>query len=337
ITGVNGFIAGHVVEQLLGRGYRVRGCVAPRGAKYRTLVDTIKKPGLDFVQIDDVATGNFTEALKGVDAVLHTACPLAGRKGLDDTFFTAIEGTLNVVQQAQKVGIKKIIATSSFGALISPSFEKVFGGFNIDESDWNDVTEDEFEKNKENPYYIYFCAKSKMERALLDFGKEHPDIDIITIVPGYVHGPYARTFPLPTSASTLGTNETIYELLQGKPAPPAPNWLVDVRDVAKGHILALEAPDLPADKRRFIVNAGTYTWKLAAEYLFKSREVLRNRLIPIEDIPPLPAPSSNLDNTRAREYLGLDSYISHEKMFDDAVDDLLMLEKMWATSSQNLN
>jgi len=61
-------------------------CRTARGAKFQKLVETVRKPGLEFVQIDDVATGDFTEALKGVDVVLHMACPLAGKKGLDETF-----------------------------------------------------------------------------------------------------------------------------------------------------------------------------------------------------------------------------------------------------------
>lgn len=114
-------------------------CRTARGGKFQRLVETVHKAGLEFVQIDDVATGDFTDALKGVDVVLHMACPLAGKKGLDETFQvcvllsdpfsssanstlyfqTAIDGTINVVRQAQKAGVKKIVATSSFGAVIS--------------------------------------------------------------------------------------------------------------------------------------------------------------------------------------------------------------------------
>ncbi|KIM39464.1 hypothetical protein M413DRAFT_446968 [Hebeloma cylindrosporum] len=327
VTGINGFIAGHTTEHLLEKGYRVRGTA--RGEKFQKLVDTVHRTGLEFVRIDDVATADFTEALKGVDVVLHMACPLAGKKGLDETFKTAIDGTINLARQAQKAGIRKIVATSSFGALISPSFDKVFGGYVLSESDWGQVSDDEFEQNKNNPYYIYFTAKARMEKALLEFGKAHPELDLITVVPGYVHGPYARTFPLPRSVAELGTNETIYQILQGGAVPPAPNWLVDVRDVAKGHILALEASNLPADKKRFIVNAGTYTWKEAAEHLKKSRPALRDHIQPLEQIGDLPAPSSHLDNTRSMELLGLADYISQENMLDDTVDDLLMLEKLW--------
>ena len=56
------------------------------GAKPQKLLGTIHELGFEFVQIDDVATGGITEALKGVDVVLSMASPLAGRKDLDETF-----------------------------------------------------------------------------------------------------------------------------------------------------------------------------------------------------------------------------------------------------------
>lgn len=39
-----------------------------RGSKVQVLTDTIKLPGLEFVQVDDVATSDITEALKGMSA-----------------------------------------------------------------------------------------------------------------------------------------------------------------------------------------------------------------------------------------------------------------------------
>lgn len=57
-----------------------------RSAKYQNIVETVRKPGLEFVKIDEIATDDFTEALEGIDVVLHLACPLPGRKSLDETF-----------------------------------------------------------------------------------------------------------------------------------------------------------------------------------------------------------------------------------------------------------
>ncbi|KAF8894219.1 hypothetical protein CPB84DRAFT_1783007 [Gymnopilus junonius] len=302
ITGVTGFIASHIADQLLERGYRVRGTA--RGSKYDTLVATVHRPGLEFVRINDVATADFSEALKGVDAVMHIASPLAGRKDREETFRTAIQGTTNILPQAVKAGVKKVVATSSFGA--PPQ-----SGDHLTEEDWGEVTEEELEQNPDGPYYTYFTAKARAEKALLDFGKVHPELEVVSIIPGYVLGPYSRTFPLPTTVPALGTNEDVNRLINKGDIPFAPNWFVDVRDVAKAHILALEAENLPLDKRRFIINAQTYTWKQAAEHLKKAKPEVRDRIVSLDgDVGSLPGPSSHLDSTRRRRFW---------RMFEEAV------------------
>ncbi|KAG6807375.1 hypothetical protein H0H93_001649, partial [Arthromyces matolae] len=116
VTGVTGFIAGHVANQLLAAGYRVRGTT--RGDKAKQLTETIKVPGLEFVRVDDVATDDLSEALKGVYAIAHVASPLPGRTDTDDTLNSAIDGTVHVLKEATKAGIKKLVITSSFGALL---------------------------------------------------------------------------------------------------------------------------------------------------------------------------------------------------------------------------
>ena len=41
-------------------------CRTTRGAKAKHLKDTIKVKGLEFIQVDDIATDDLTEALKGM-------------------------------------------------------------------------------------------------------------------------------------------------------------------------------------------------------------------------------------------------------------------------------
>ncbi|KAF5309799.1 hypothetical protein D9611_013644 [Ephemerocybe angulata] len=133
VTGVTGFIAGHVVEQLLRTGYRVRGTA--RSAKVALLQKT-NVSNLEYVAIDDVAVSDFTEALKGVDAVVHVASPLPGKASVEETIKTAIEGSLNVLRQAEKAGIKKFVVTSSFGSVLESSLKASFAGLNFTDSDW---------------------------------------------------------------------------------------------------------------------------------------------------------------------------------------------------------
>lgn len=103
-------------------------------------------------------------------------------------------------------------------------------------------------------------------------------------------------FPLPTSVATMGTNGFIHQLSNLGGAPFAPNWIVDVRDVARGNVLALGALPFPASVwiRRFIINGTTYPWSKVA-YLKKPEPEVKNTL---EKIPVLPGVLSNLDTTR---------------------------------------
>ena len=54
---------------------------AARGTKVDLLKESYAKHGdkFDAVNIADIATGDFPEALEGVDAVIHTASPLPDR------------------------------------------------------------------------------------------------------------------------------------------------------------------------------------------------------------------------------------------------------------------
>jgi hypothetical protein len=42
-----------------------------RGAKVKTLTEQIKRPGLEFVQVDDIIDSDLTEALKGKLFLCH--------------------------------------------------------------------------------------------------------------------------------------------------------------------------------------------------------------------------------------------------------------------------
>lgn len=131
----------------------------------------------------------------------------------------------------------------------------------------------------------------------------------------------------------MATNDFVHLILNKNEPPFAPNWMVDVRDAARAHVLALERLPLPSDDpKRFNVNAATYTWGDAAAYIKKSRPELADRLFPLEDIKPLPGVLSTLDTTRAKEILGFTEFISVEKALDEAVDAVLGLEKHWSKS-----
>lgn len=75
VTGATGFIGAHIVDNLLARGFRVRGTTRSL-AKGQAMVDARPehKGNLDFVQIEDFEkSADFTEAINGTGAIIHTA------------------------------------------------------------------------------------------------------------------------------------------------------------------------------------------------------------------------------------------------------------------------
>jgi len=121
ITGASGFLATHVIAKALEAGYSVRGTVRSKAKgdaiqrRYSHLGDKF-----DIVVVNDLVTGDLTEALKGISAVIHVASPFTGvvHDPKKDMLDPAIEGTLNVVHSTHNAGIKHIIITASLVGVI---------------------------------------------------------------------------------------------------------------------------------------------------------------------------------------------------------------------------
>lgn len=129
----------------------------------------------------------------------------------------------------------------------------------------------------------------------------------------------------------MGTNDLVLQVISNGEVPFAPNWVVDVRDASRGHVLALEGlPYANRDDSRFIVNSCTYSWAMAAAHIKQARPQLADSIVPLETINPLPGVLSNLDNTKSKTILKIGEYYTPEVSFEAAVDAVLMLQKKWA-------
>ncbi|TFK80680.1 NAD-P-binding protein [Polyporus arcularius HHB13444] len=339
VTGASGFIGAHVVAQLLEAGYRVRGTA--RGAKLDLLKATFgSNANFEVAPIDDVASGDFTAALQGVHAVIHLASPLAGRQSAEDGLNSAIQGTLNVLQQALKAGITKVVYTSSWATTVDPELKATWTGVTITEKDWGKTSKELLNNPKivENPIFVYCGTKTLAESAAWDFAKEHPELDLATINPPFVYGPPVPGIYSGTDYTSLGTNLLLYQLIAGAPGRPLPVQLppycCHVRDAARAHILALDVPKVAAgadvELKRFVVaGPGEILNDWAVKTLLARRPALKDRLPTLEGAPELPGKLSTVDTTRAREVLGLKEYKGAEETLLETVDALLEIEKAW--------
>src|SRR5258707_11938259 len=124
VTGGSGFIGCHCILQLLAAGYQVRTTV--RNLKRETDVRAMLKAGgaepgdrLSFIAADLENDAGWSEAVAGCEYVLHVASPLPASlpKHEDELIVPAREGTLRVLRAARDAGVKRVVLTSSFGAI----------------------------------------------------------------------------------------------------------------------------------------------------------------------------------------------------------------------------
>ena len=228
VTGASGFIAAHIIRELLERGYSVRGTVRKSPDNYPFLLDLPgAKERLELVKADLLAAGAYDRVIEGCEYVMHTASPykINVKNPQIDLVDPAVTGTENVLESCLKSGsVKRLIFTSSIAALTDePESSHV-----LTEKDWNIMS-----SLDRNPYHY---SKTLAEREAWDFiMRKRSTFDLVVINPVLVIGPSL-------SPSLNTSNGMIRDIMSGVyPGIMDLNWgFVDVRDVAKAHILAME-------------------------------------------------------------------------------------------------
>ena len=119
VTGADGFIGSHLVEALVRKGYKVRAFVFYNSFNSWGWLDHCSP---EVKGQFEVFTGDIRdpygvkEAMRGCDAVLHLASLIAipfSYHSPDTYVDTNVKGTLNVLQAAREVGIKRLVHTST--------------------------------------------------------------------------------------------------------------------------------------------------------------------------------------------------------------------------------
>jgi dTDP-glucose 4,6-dehydratase len=119
ITGADGFIGSHLTEALVRQGHKVRAFVMYNSFNSWGWLDHCS---LDIKGQFEVFAGDIRdphgvkEAMKGCDAVLHLAALIAipySYHSPDTYVDTNVKGTLNVLQAARELGVKKVVHTST--------------------------------------------------------------------------------------------------------------------------------------------------------------------------------------------------------------------------------
>lgn len=119
VTGADGFIGSHLVEGLLEEGCKIRAFVFYNSFNSWGWLDTLPREKLDAIEVfaGDIRDPQGVEvALRGCDMVFHLAALIAipfSYHSPDSYVDTNIKGTLNVLQGARKLGLERILITST--------------------------------------------------------------------------------------------------------------------------------------------------------------------------------------------------------------------------------
>ena len=119
VTGADGFIGSHLTEELVKKGYDVRAFAYYNSFNTWGWLDTLPKDIMDHVEVfmGDIRDPNGVRtAMKGMEEVFHLAALIAipfSYHSPDSYVDTNIKGTLNVLQAARDLEVKKIMVTST--------------------------------------------------------------------------------------------------------------------------------------------------------------------------------------------------------------------------------
>lgn len=244
VTGGTGFVGMRIISRLLEQGYEVQTTIRDL-SKADKVIKTMQDNGISterlmFVEADLSQDEHWDEAMKDCKYVLSVASPVFFGKTDDAEVMAkpAIEGIQRILRAAEHAGVKRVVMTANFGAV----------GFS--NKDKNSITNESHWTNEDEPgLSVYEKSKLLAEKAAWDFVEnENTIVEFATINPVAIFGPSL-------DAHVSGSFHLLENLLNGsmKRVPQIPLNVVDVRDVAELHILAMTNEQ--ANGKRFIATA----------------------------------------------------------------------------------
>ncbi|KAF5017801.1 hypothetical protein F66182_10241 [Fusarium sp. NRRL 66182] len=253
VTGATGFVASHVIKQLLERGYKVRGTTRDQ-AKAQWVIDDHFKSYTDsgsfeLATVPDISVdGAFDEAAKDVSAIAHIASVLDFDPNPNNVIPQTVAGVTSLLETASKENsVKKFVYTSSMVAAVMPTPEDET---RVERHTWNNfATEAAWMPPPYEPsrnLFVYAASKTAAEQELWKFVEEKkPHFSTNVISPAVILGE-----PL-HKRHVESFGNWIYSLFMEKREmldPCQSAWFVDVKDVARLHVAGILDPELKSTR-----------------------------------------------------------------------------------------
>ncbi|EDK43722.1 conserved hypothetical protein [Lodderomyces elongisporus NRRL YB-4239] len=331
VSGATGFIAQHIVKQLLEDNYKVIGSVrsSEKGEHLKSLLANagLKAENFSYEIVKDIAAkGAFDEALKAhpeVTVFLHTASPF--HFNVQDVekelLKPAEEGTTNALNAIKEYGknVERVVVTSSYAA-ITGFADLATPGKTVDESSWNPITK---EQSLRDAFNGYVGSKKLAEQIVWKYVETNkPKWGVSVINPVYVFGPQA--FEVKDKSALNTSNEVINGILKAGQDNSQPmqvaGYFIDVRDVAKAHIVAFQKED--AIGQRLLLAAGPVTTEKILNIIKKDFSQIELPTLNESEKPDWDKIESIINNDKTKKILGF-KFIDLKKSIDDTVSQIL--------------
>lgn len=297
VTGGAGFIGSHIVDALLERGDTVRildnFCT---GFRANVAADA------ELVEADLCDAGAVARALKGVDVVYHqgalASVPLSIERPLD-THAACVTGTLTLLDQAVRQGVRRVVYAASSAAYGDRPFSA--------------------KRETDLPMILSSYAAAKLAGELYCQAFYHTHgLETVCLRYFNVFGPrqdpgspYSAVIPLFLTAMLSGKSPTVFgDGLQSRD-------FTFVKNIVHGNLLAAEVE--AAAGRTFNIADGRQTNLLHLIRLLN--ELLATDVVPQHE-PPRPGDvrESLADITQARSVLGYEPQVDFETGLRQSID-----------------
>jgi UDP-glucose 4-epimerase len=291
VTGGAGFIGSHLVEALIRRGGRVRVLDNLSTGKVENLAQVVRDVELISGDVSDEAA--VKRAVAGCEVVFHQAALASVPRSLEEPIAThaaCATGTLTVLDEARKAGVRRVVYAGSSSAYGNPS----------------QGTGAKRETDLPSPLSPYAAAKLAGEMYCQSFWRSY---GFPTVVLRYFNvfgarqdpsGPYAAVIPLFVNAILAGQQPTIFG--DGRQTRD----FTYVENVVRANLLAAEANAAAGE----ILNVGSGVAYSLLDVLRELNAILGTNTEPL--FQPSRAGDvrdSLADISRAREMLGYEPAI----------------------------
>ena len=289
VTGADGFIGSHLVESLVRKGYKVRAFVFYNSFNSWGWLDHCSSDIKDQFEVfaGDIRDPNGVRcAMKGCDAVLHLAALIGipySYHSPDTYVDTNIKGTLNILQAARDLDIRRLIHTST---------SEVYGT-----AKFVPITEDH-PLQGQSPYS---ASKIAADQLAFSFYASF-DLPVIIARPFNTYGPrQSARAVIPTIITQIANGKR--ELDLGSTSPTRDfNF---IKDTVSGFIAALESNNGLGE----VVNFGSNYEISILEIINLISELMGKSVVAVSDMSRIRPSKSEVerlwaDNKKAERLLG---------------------------------